>query len=86
MPQSEEQWILLGYCKFCRCKIYGRDEERRYEGPDECNCELQMDDCKCLKCGWHGIAEEAENIREDDYTEYLCPDCNSELEEQYDDT
>ena len=38
--QNEEQWTLLGHCKFCRCKIYGKGEERRYMGLSDCNCEL----------------------------------------------
>ena len=34
----------------------------------------------CPDCGWKGYEESAANYRDDDYTEYLCPQCRADVE------
>ena len=36
---SEEQWVFIGHCIYCRCAVYEKDGEYRFTSDDpECRC------------------------------------------------
>lgn len=41
MPISEEQWELMGLCKWCWSPIYKMDGRIKFTGSSGCRCELE---------------------------------------------